>query len=129
MCCKEFGHISEECPKDPNYRSTFNIIEEDDRIENRVDTKKLNADAQVLTMRMLAELSKNKSVKLKGKDIMCFDDYQYNNINQYILDLTLQSKKKKNQRIEGQASSSSGGENSEGEGMDSDRDSKKGGTK
>mmetsp|Transcript_11619 Transcript_11619/g.17612 ORF Transcript_11619/g.17612 Transcript_11619/m.17612 type:complete len:81 (-) Transcript_11619:556-798(-) len=80
MCCKEFGHTAEECPKDPNYRSAFNIIEEDDRIENMQDSKKLNQDAGVLTMRMLTELSKNK-VKLKGKDMMSFDDYQYSNVN------------------------------------------------
>ena len=76
-------------------------------------------------MRMLTELSKNKSVKLKGKDMMCFDDYQYNNINQFILDMTLNPKKAKKQiKQEGQGSSSSG-ENSDNELPESDKESEK----
>lgn len=41
----------------------------------------------MLTIRMLAELTRDKKQKLNGKDIMCFEDFQYSKINEYILDL------------------------------------------
>jgi hypothetical protein len=45
MCCKEYGHSADQCPRDPNYRSGFNVLEEDGRVENKKDAKKLNSDA------------------------------------------------------------------------------------
>ena len=36
---------------------------------------------------MLAEITRDKNQKLNGKDIMCFEDFQYSKINEYILDL------------------------------------------
>lgn len=61
------------CPKDPNIRSSklFDADEEDERIlEELTNSKKLNADASILTLKMLTELCKNK-----GKNIMSFDDF------------------------------------------------------
>lgn len=75
MCCKEFGHMAGECPRDPNYRSQFNIVDEDVRVEHKKDAKKLHQDSQVLTLKMLSELSKNKEGWLQGKDVLSFDDY------------------------------------------------------
>jgi hypothetical protein len=45
MCCKEFGHPAEECPRDPNFRSAFNILDEEERVEHKVDGKRVNQDA------------------------------------------------------------------------------------
>jgi hypothetical protein len=78
QCCKEYGHLETQCPKDPNIRSTkfFEIEDEDDRIaDQQRDKKKLNVDSSILTLKMLAELSRAKNAKLKGKDLMCFDDF------------------------------------------------------
>jgi len=65
------------CPKDPNIRSSklFDADEEDERIlEELTNSKKLNADASILTLNMLtkvySELGKNQS-----KNIMSFDDF------------------------------------------------------
>lgn len=45
MCCKEFGHVATECYKDPNLREQYDIDEEEDRLVNMLDTKRLNGDA------------------------------------------------------------------------------------
>lgn len=88
LCCKEYGHQSEECPKDPNYRSNFDVQEEDARLVNNMkEKKKLNSDSQMLTLKMLTEFSKNKNQKLKGVNMMQFEDFQYNGVNEHILDL------------------------------------------
>lgn len=61
LCCKEYGHQPEECPKDPNFRSNFDINEESVRLINNMrEKKKLNSDSQILTLKMLTELSKSK---------------------------------------------------------------------
>ena len=31
-CCKDIGHLAEECPKDPNLRQAFDPEEEEDRV-------------------------------------------------------------------------------------------------
>ena len=60
MCCKEYGHDAQQCHKDPNFRNHFDfeIEDEDERLENLTDQKKLNSDAQGLTMKMLQEFAK-----------------------------------------------------------------------
>ena len=37
--CKEYGHKPFECPKDPNYRSKFDLAEESHRLEKMTGTK------------------------------------------------------------------------------------------
>ena len=54
----------------------FEIDDEEERIiENIKLQKKLNADSSLLTLKMIAELSRLKNTKLKGKDVMSFDDF------------------------------------------------------
>ena len=36
-----------ECPKDPNYRTNLNIVEEAERVENINYTKRLNIDSNI----------------------------------------------------------------------------------
>jgi hypothetical protein len=45
MCCKDYGHYAEECPKDPNIRQAYDAEDEDLRLENKQDNKKFLADA------------------------------------------------------------------------------------
>ena len=118
MCCKDYGHYAEECPKDPNIRQAYDAEDEDLRLENKQDNKKFLADAQYITLKMLTEMSKNKSAKLKGKDIMSFDDFQYQNVNQYILDIILDAPAKKEK--DGSAISSASNEDSKSESLDED---------
>ena len=105
MCCKEYGHDAQQCHRDPNFRNQFDfdIEDEDERLENLTDIKKLNSDSQGLTMKMLQEFA-----KAQGKNIMSFDDFQYQNINQYILDLKLKPKKVKQQKSSSLGSSLDG---------------------
>lgn len=61
MCCKEYGsHTENECYKDPNPRTGFDIFKEDDRINERKNDKKLFSDANIMTLNMLKELAKDK---------------------------------------------------------------------
>ena len=39
---------------------------------------------------MLKELAIKKDKKLKGKDMLSFDDYQYESVNQYLFDIMLE---------------------------------------
>lgn len=95
-CCKDIGHMAEECPKDPNIRQAYDPDEEEDRLnQNMKLSKKLLADSQIVTIRMLSELARDKEAKLKGKDMMSFDDFQYNHINPHVLDIFEQNKQKK----------------------------------
>jgi len=41
------GHLALDCPRDPNYKTNLNIIEEDDRIEHIQKKKRLNADSNI----------------------------------------------------------------------------------
>ena len=60
MCCKEYGHDAQNCHKDPNIRNPllFEPEEEEERLENLTDTKRLNSDAQGVTMKMLQEFAR-----------------------------------------------------------------------
>jgi hypothetical protein len=61
MCCKDYGHLAENCPKDPNLRTGLDDDEEMDRVEIGLDeNKKYQSDSQQLTLKMLAEFVKFK---------------------------------------------------------------------
>lgn len=64
MCCKEYGHLSNDCPKDPNLRSGHDALDEDDRLGIKRETKKYTPDTQYLTQNMLKELAIKKDKKL-----------------------------------------------------------------
>lgn len=64
ICCKEQGHSAEECPKDPNFRSAFDLSDEEERLKQGIaDSKKLLSDSQIITIKMLSELTKVKNMK------------------------------------------------------------------
>jgi hypothetical protein len=46
MCCKDYGHLAENCPKDPNLRTGLDDDEEMDRVEIGLDeNKKYQSDS------------------------------------------------------------------------------------
>ena len=53
FCCKESGHTIDQCPRDPNLRSTANTAEDFARIQKIKDYRKLNADTVVTTTHFL----------------------------------------------------------------------------
>lgn len=53
LCCKETGHLTDQCPRDPNIRSMADCQDEYDRITKIKDYRKLNADTVVVTTHFL----------------------------------------------------------------------------
>lgn len=84
----------DNCPKDPNIKTLKNLDQEFERI-NKVNSegKRVFADSYVQTAHMIkkcvmiekknAGMSKANTMFQRG--IMSSDDYNYSNINQYIL--------------------------------------------
>lgn len=115
MCCKEYaGHREKECPKDPNYRSTFDILDEDDRIENWKESKTLFADSAILSLKMLKELLRQKQAHAKRKGLLSFDDFQYRSFNTSVLDLNQEPKPKAKDEFDSSYDSESSSYESEG---------------
>ena len=52
-CCKEMGHLIENCPRDPNIRSKVDTEDDFVRIQKIKDYRKLNADTVVTTTHFL----------------------------------------------------------------------------
>ena len=53
LCCKETGHLIDQCPRDPNLRSSADCDDELERIQKIKDYRKLNADTVVVTTHFL----------------------------------------------------------------------------
>ena len=59
-CCKQFGHLIQECPRDPNYKTNHNFDEESVRLLKIKDIKKkYNDQHSVLT----SQLGNNKAAQ------------------------------------------------------------------
>jgi hypothetical protein len=52
-CCKELGHIIDDCPRDPNLRTREDPYEELERTQKIEDFRKLFADTAVTTTHFL----------------------------------------------------------------------------
>ena len=52
-CCKEVGHLIDQCPRDPNIRSKYDTESDFIRIQQIKDYRKLNADTVVTTTHLL----------------------------------------------------------------------------
>ena len=57
-CCKELGHSFIDCPRDPNFRTKQNPIDELDRINQIKEIRKLFVDTQVITTHFLKKCIK-----------------------------------------------------------------------
>lgn len=61
---------------------------------------------------MLTEMCRHKELKLNGKDMMSFEDYQYSNVNQLILNMPEFKDKNKKKKEDGELTESSQEESS-----------------
>jgi hypothetical protein len=52
-CCKELGHIINDCPRDPNLRTNEDPYDELERTQKIEDFRKLFADTAVTTTHFL----------------------------------------------------------------------------
>ena len=96
LCCKEVGHTTEQCPRDPNIRSKADTDEEFSRIQKIKDYRKLNADTVVTTTHFLKQCilipsrqsedqERNYQENPFKRGSMKFDDFNYDIYNPYIL--------------------------------------------
>ena len=54
MCCKELGHKTEDCPRDPNIKTSFNALGELKRIKRiRLMKRKLFMFTNIMTTQLL----------------------------------------------------------------------------
>ena len=53
ICCKERGHLSEDCPQEPNIRTTWNLQGEHLRVSRIQSLRKLFAETNVATTQFL----------------------------------------------------------------------------
>ena len=113
-CCKEFGHIIDDCPRDPNIKTKLNPYLEHNRILKLTDFRKLYADTAVTTTFFLKKCVQVPKVYVQGIDdddydkqlvteseahrkaqenkgnifkrgVMHFEDFNYKTYNKFIL--------------------------------------------
>jgi hypothetical protein len=88
--CKELGHKATECEKDPNLRTSYNVITESVRIEKITAHKKKFQDNIQLTKHLLEnEALKNISNEKGIGRLMTQDDFNYAPYNSTIFNLDL----------------------------------------
>jgi hypothetical protein len=99
ICCKEQGHKIDDCPRDPNFKTSVSTNEDIARIAQIKNFKKLHADTIVNTTHfmkksILVPLKENEDGNLTEpanahhpfmRGILQFDDYNYERFNQYVL--------------------------------------------
>mmetsp|Transcript_14964 Transcript_14964/g.18853 ORF Transcript_14964/g.18853 Transcript_14964/m.18853 type:complete len:141 (+) Transcript_14964:2300-2722(+) len=96
LCCKELGHLIDQCPRDPNIRSQADTEDEYLRIQKIKDYRKLNADTVVTTTHFLKkcivvptrQTEQEERVYQENpfkRGSMKFDDFNYEVYNPYIL--------------------------------------------
>ena len=63
FCCKEVGHLIEQCPRDPNLKTKNDAVEELERVKQIKDYRKLFSDTMILTTNFLKRCTKVPKVK------------------------------------------------------------------
>ena len=98
QACKQLGHEAFECLRDPNLRTMHDLNEEDKRIE--VDEKKNFKRTMVHTTETTNKFLEKivffntkhtregrVNVQEHGQNAINFDDYNYSNYNEHLLNL------------------------------------------
>jgi len=88
IACKEVGHSANECERDPNFRTLFDVQNEFARIMNKREYKKLNADAGLVTFQMMEKFTLLSNERVMTQ-MLTFDDFNYKAYNDHIFDLNL----------------------------------------
>ena len=69
-CCKQFGHKTNDCVKDPNFKTNNSIASEMKRLREIKDTKTLFGDTKVTTTHLLKNCVKIKTIP---KEVIKYD--------------------------------------------------------
>lgn len=88
VICKENGHKANECDKDPNIRTLYDVADEQKRIMKNAATKKKLADAWQVTYQMLEKMTLVSNERMTTQ-ILTQDDFNYQQFNQNIFNLNI----------------------------------------
>ena len=88
-CCKEKGHRAQDCPRDPNIKTSQDPAEEDMRIVRAKDFRKLLSESFNITSKLFKGLLKRSAGDYDfnpfSKGAMSFDDFCYKFYNNVVL--------------------------------------------
>ena len=56
-------------------------------MESIIKSKGSTISSNLITIKLLQEIAKQKELALKGKSVMCFDDFNYHKINEAVFDI------------------------------------------
>ena len=65
MCCKEMGHRTQECPRDPNLKTCFNQLAELRRVQKLKFEQKLFMFTNIMTTKMLKTCRKSSKLRFQ----------------------------------------------------------------
>lgn len=80
VICKEVGHKANECNKDPNIRTLYDVADEQKRIQKTLTIKKKLADAWQVTYKMLEKLTLVSNERITAQ-FLTQDDFNYEQFN------------------------------------------------
>ena len=88
-CCKEKGHGAKECPRDPNIKTSLDIVLEEKRLSKARDFRRLLSDSLTVTSRLFRGLIRRNAgtneMNPFSKGALSFDDYSYKYFNEVVL--------------------------------------------
>ena len=77
QCCKEVGHHTQDCYRDPNLITKRDTNEELHRLNKLREFRKLNLDTVEIPTRLMKKLAINAEENAFARGVLCFDDYNY----------------------------------------------------
>jgi hypothetical protein len=89
IMCKAAGHLASECDKDPNIRSSYDIDEENLRVNKMLVSKKVRlADGSTVTQNFFERTAIVSNERLTSM-VMQQDDFNYKQFNDRIFNLDI----------------------------------------
>ena len=86
QCCKEVGHHTQDCYRDPNLITKRDTNEELSRLNKLREFRKLNLDTIEIPTRLMKKLAVNAEENAFARGVLCFDDYNYKFHNSRLLE-------------------------------------------
>lgn len=74
--CKEYTHLADNCPRDPNLRTNQDVEKEFQRIAINPCRKRFANDSQIVTYNMMEKLCKESNERGISQ-LMSQDDFNY----------------------------------------------------
>lgn len=88
-CCKLKGHLTQDCPRDPNIKTSKDPNEEFNRVIKAKNFRKLLSDSLQMTSKffrgLIRKSEKEEELHPFSKGSLAFDDYSYRFYNNNLL--------------------------------------------